>query len=74
MQIKEYLFYNRLSKAKFAELAGVHRQTIDNITTGRSKVFRSDVMVKIREATKGEVIYEDMLEEAQGIFPSYRKA
>ncbi len=73
MQIKEYLFYYRMTKKEFADMVGVHRQTIENITNRRHKSLRTDVCAKIVEGTKGKVTYEDLLNELRGIAPTYPK-
>jgi DNA-binding XRE family transcriptional regulator len=69
MQLKEYLFYKDLTKKDFAKLAGLHRQTLDNITNGRNVAFRSDIVQKIMEFTQGNVTFEDLIAENEGKKP-----
>lgn len=71
MQIKEYLFYYRMTKQEFADMVGVHVQTIDNITNRRKKSLRTDICEKIVEGTKGKVTYEDLVNELKGLPPVY---
>lgn len=71
MQIREYLFYYKMTKQEFADMVGVHKQTIENITNRRHKSLRTDVCSKIVEGTKGKVSYEDLLNELRGIPPVY---
>jgi DNA-binding XRE family transcriptional regulator len=69
MQLKEYLFYKQMTKGEFAAIAGLHRQTLDNITNGKNVAFRSDIARKIMEFTGGKVTFEDLVNENEGKFP-----
>jgi DNA-binding Xre family transcriptional regulator len=72
MQLKEYLFYYKLNKQEFADKAGVHRLTIDNICHARIKTIKIDTYEKICKASDGKVKIEDLIEEIKGIDPCYR--
>ena len=72
MQLKEYLFYHKMNKQEFADKAGVHRLTIDNICHAKIKTIRIDTYEKIFKATEGKVKIEDLIEEIKGISPQYR--
>jgi DNA-binding XRE family transcriptional regulator len=71
MQIKEFLFYNKLTQEEFAQLAGISRRTLVSIMKGKRGCLRSDVMRKIREASDNAISFEDMILEADGVTPSH---
>lgn len=73
MQIKEYLFYYKVTQSEFADIVGVSRRTVVNLIHGKKKSIRSDVMRKIHEATNGKVTFEDMILESTGEAPVYPK-
>lgn len=71
MQLKEYLFYNRIDIVDFSAKAGISRQLLSRIMNGKCLSFRKDNFEKIVKATDGLVTYQDIVDEAAGVFPTY---
>lgn len=61
MKLNEYLKTNKISNREFAKMIGVHEFSIPRYRKGRS-IPSLSTLVKIREATNGQVDAEDFLQ------------
>ena len=63
MKLSDYLTAHSLTRARFAELAGIAHTTVSRILD-QGMVPRRDTCERISEATRGEVSEGDLLIEA----------
>jgi len=71
MQLKEYLFYNRMTLSEFSKKIGVSKSTVSRLINGVGNTIPIYLMKKVVEATEGKVSYEDIIKEMDRIFPEY---
>jgi transcriptional regulator with XRE-family HTH domain len=62
MKLQQFLDQNNISRADFARAVGVSEVAITRYVGGK-RMPRTDLLVKIREATKGAVTADDFLPE-----------
>ncbi len=60
MDLKRYLWLNRLTQHKFSKITGITRQSINAYIQGY-RIPRYPVAIKIEQATKGQVTVMELL-------------
>lgn len=58
MNLKEYLFYNNIKKADFAESIGISRWHLYSVFVGR-RTLGEEICKKIQKHTKGMVSFDE---------------
>jgi len=71
MKLRTWLRKNKISQRRFALELGIHWRHLNNLLAGRRNPSAA-LMLKIENATRGEVTLRDMLDKEQlkqGVFP-----
>lgn len=64
MNLKEYLFLNRMTVTQFSEMMGYHRNHISGIISGRVTPSRG-LAKSIERITNGEVTSQELLKRKE---------